>query len=63
MREPFHAKLTDFRFAKDGSSLDTYYGTHRYAVSEIYDYQRYTSAVDIWSIGVVVLDYAYGIPD
>ena len=27
-REPFHAKLADFGFAKDGSSLDTYCGTH-----------------------------------
>ena len=62
-REPFHAKLADFGFAKDGSSLDTYCGTHRYAAPEIYDRQRYSSAVDIWSVGVVMFDYAYGISD
>ncbi|KAF2757513.1 kinase-like protein [Pseudovirgaria hyperparasitica] len=66
-RSPFHIKLSDFGLAKAGSFLETNCGTPRYIAPEISrsDYgesRRYTCAVDIWSLGVVVLEYGYSLP-
>jgi serine/threonine protein kinase len=62
-REPLHIKLSDFGLSKATTSLQTFCGTHLYAAPEIYTTPRdtyYTKACDIWSLGVVVFEYAYG---
>ncbi|SPQ20563.1 58b91467-99f2-4e1f-b778-eb56634c081b [Thermothielavioides terrestris] len=63
-RNPLHIKLADFGLAKAGS-LKTYCGTATYRPPEIQmdnRSQRYTVAVDIWSLGVVILQLGYGLP-
>ena len=61
-RMPFAIKLADFGFAKNDSSLKTFCGSNEYAAPEIWGCHHYTAMVDIWSLGVVVLEYAYGLP-
>ncbi|KAI9703370.1 MAG: hypothetical protein M1836_007938 [Candelina mexicana] len=60
-RTPFVIKLVDFGLAKNDSTLKTFCGTNQYAAPEIWDHY-YTVMVDIWSLGVVVLEYGYGLP-
>ncbi|KAL9019542.1 MAG: hypothetical protein Q9185_003162 [Variospora sp. 1 TL-2023] len=62
-RNPLHIKLSDFGLSKASLDLQTFCGTHEYAAPEIYPTGRstsYTEACDIWSLGVVVFEYAYG---
>ncbi|KAH9212265.1 kinase-like domain-containing protein [Leptodontidium sp. 2 PMI_412] len=62
-RNPLHLKFTDFSLLKATVDLITFCGTHRYAAPEIYTTRcatYYTKACDIWSLGVVVFEYAYG---
>lgn len=62
-RNPLHIKLSDFGMSKASSDLQTFCGTPIYAAPEIYTTHwptYYTKACDIWSLGVVVLEYAYG---
>ena len=61
-RMPFAIKLADFGLAKNDSSLKTFCGSNEYAAPEIWGRHYYTATVDIWSLGVVVLEYAYGLP-
>ncbi|KAK2738633.1 hypothetical protein FQN57_006951 [Myotisia sp. PD_48] len=61
-RSPFNIKLADFGLANDGSDLRTFCGTRKYAAPEIYFSDKYTSAVDIWSLGVLILRYICGLP-
>ncbi len=61
-RIPFVIKLVDFGFAKNDSSLKTFCGSNEYAAPEIWGRHYYTATVDIWSLGVVALEYAYGLP-
>ncbi|KAK3079882.1 hypothetical protein LTS18_003688, partial [Coniosporium uncinatum] len=61
-RPPFSIKLTDFGLAKDVSALATVCGTYLYAAPEIWKGSGYTSAVDIWSFGLVVYEFIYGLP-
>ncbi|KAK5141074.1 hypothetical protein LTR04_002730, partial [Oleoguttula sp. CCFEE 6159] len=61
-RVPFSIKLADFGLAKDVSALKTCCGTYLYTAPEIWKGSGYTSAVDIWSLGVVVFEFAYGLP-
>lgn len=65
-RQPLHVKLTDFGLSKAGTSLRTFCGTPLYLAPEVYQFrvyqeQAYTSAVDIWSLGVVVYGFTYGL--
>ena len=60
-RTPFVIKLVDFGLAKNDSTLQTFCGTNVYAAPEIWDH-HYTAMVDIWSLGVVVLEYGYDLP-
>ncbi|KFH48245.1 Inhibitor of nuclear factor kappa-B kinase subunit beta-like protein [Hapsidospora chrysogenum ATCC 11550] len=64
-----YVKLADFGVSKDSSELMTFCGTRKYFAPEVhysgYQYggmQRYTVAVDIWSLGVVACELAYGLP-
>lgn len=61
-RQPLHIKLSDFGLSKEGNNLQTFCGTHNYLAPEVYEGRTYTSAVDIWSLGVVVYDFTYGLP-
>ena len=61
-RMPFAIKLADFGLAKNDSSLKTFCGSNEYAAPEIWGRHHYTVMVDIWSLGVVVLEYAYDLP-
>ena len=61
-RMPFVIKLVDFGLAKNDSSLKSFCGSNEYAAPEIWERDHYTAMVNIWSLGVVVLEYAYGLP-
>ena len=61
-RRPFHVKLADFGLAKDSSYICTECGTYLYAAPEIWSRSRYTTAVDIWSLGLVTFEYGFGLP-
>ena len=62
-RDPLHIKLTDFGFSRVSSDLTTYCGTAKYLDPEVYTKETYTPVVDIWSLGVVVFRFAYGLPN
>ncbi|KAL6714259.1 hypothetical protein ACLMJK_007682 [Lecanora helva] len=63
-REPFHIKITDYGLSKRHNDLKTFCGTNGYLAPEVKRNKRfskrYTAAVDIWSLGVVILQYGYG---
>ena len=61
-RSPLSIKLADFGLANDGPDLKTVCGTQRYTAPEVYLGSKYTASVDIWSLGVIVLQYMYGLP-
>ena len=68
-RYPLFIKLADLGGAKhdrDGSTkFQTWIGTYLYASPEMYEWEEkpYTFAVDIWSLGIVVLDLTCGHPE
>jgi serine/threonine-protein kinase Chk2 len=68
-RAPWHIKLADFGLSKASDSLYTFCGTAHYIAPEIVALQgrskrrSYTAAVDVWSLGVVILEYGYGLPN
>ncbi|KAL5324594.1 hypothetical protein ACEPPN_009140 [Leptodophora sp. 'Broadleaf-Isolate-01'] len=62
-RDPLHIKLTDFGFSRASNDLTTLCGTPLYLAPEVYRKRSYTPAVDIWSLGVVAFECAYGLPD
>ena len=61
-RNPLSIKFADFGLAKANSDLRTFCGTPCYAAPEIFEDEHYTSAVDLWSLGVVTFRFAYGLP-
>ncbi len=54
-------KLADFGLTKESSDLKTICGTKRYLAPEVYEGTVYTAAVDIWALGVVVLERLSGL--
>ncbi|KAI0905313.1 kinase-like domain-containing protein [Ustulina deusta] len=56
-----YIKLSDFGLSKAGDNLKSWCGTNKYLAPEV-GRQRYTRAVDIWSLGVVILELAFGLP-
>lgn len=57
-----HVKLSDFGLSKAGS-LKTFCGSRTYCPPEVRDSGTpYTKAVDVWSLGVVILRFAYSLP-
>ena len=57
-------KLSDFGLSKAGT-LKTFCGSKTYLPPEVRNddlRENYTRAVDIWSLGVVLLRYAYALP-
>ena len=61
-RSSLRVQFTDFGLANDRPDLRTFCGTEQYAAPEIFTGGSYTTAVDIWSLGVIVLEYVYGLP-
>ena len=61
-RSPLSIKLADFDLANDRPDLKTVCGTQQYTAPEIYLVSKYTASVDLWSIGVIILQYMYGLP-
>ncbi|KAM3549399.1 hypothetical protein ARSEF4850_008879 [Beauveria asiatica] len=65
-------KLGDFGLSRDRAELMTLCGTQKYLAPEIYSELQhyvsnetrlgYTAVVDIWSLGVVACELAYGLP-
>jgi serine/threonine protein kinase len=55
-RRPLLAKLGDFGFAWDGSTVRGTVGTPEFCAPEVSSYQPYDTPVDIWSLGVVILE-------
>src|SRR5437899_641142 len=56
-RNPLITKLSDFGISRQ-NTLKTCCGTKRYAAPEIYSKSTYSLEVDIWSLGMVLLQYS-----
>ncbi|KAK5259829.1 MAPK-activated protein kinase Srk1 [Exophiala xenobiotica] len=61
-RIPFWVRVGDFGLAKKGEDLSTFCGNYRYSPPEAYSNQPCTSRVDIWQLGVIVMEGLYGLP-
>lgn len=63
-RNPLHLKLIDFGLASSRSKdLGTFCGTPQYAAPEmVLRTEQYNNTADIWSVGVIALEYLYGFP-
>ncbi|KAG5745897.1 hypothetical protein H9Q72_010198 [Fusarium xylarioides] len=62
-RDPIHAKLADFGLAKnlaDGCSGKC--GTLHYTAPEIWESSSYTEMIDMWSVGIIVMELWSGLP-
>jgi serine/threonine protein kinase len=62
-RDPLHIKLSDFGLSRVSNDLTTFCGTALYLAPEVYTKQSYTPVVDVWSLGVVVFELAYRLPN
>jgi serine/threonine protein kinase len=64
-RCPLFIKLADFGLANNKRDLRTFCGSQIYAAPEIYfrnKYSGYTTAVNLWSLGVIALQYLCDLP-
>ncbi|KAL9028236.1 MAG: hypothetical protein Q9196_003370 [Gyalolechia fulgens] len=61
-RSPLSVKLADFGLANDKPELETLCGTQLYTAPEVYLGSKYTALIDLWSLGVIVFQYVYGLP-
>lgn len=61
-RTPFWVRVGDFGLAKEDVELRTCCGNYRYSAPEAFLNRPYTSAVDIWQLGVIVMEGLYGLP-
>ena len=52
-----HYRLADFGLAKKGNALKTFNGTKPYMAPEMFSNTQYTTAVDIYALGMVVARY------
>lgn len=62
-RDPLCIKLANFGLSRAQADLATMCGTPIYLAPEVWRGRKYTSVVDIWSLGVVAFECAYGLPD
>ena len=61
-RSPLSINLADFGLSNDKPDFETVCGTQRYNAPEIYLGGKHTALVDLWSLGVIILQYMYGLP-
>jgi len=64
---PFQVVITDFGLSKvvpDTTLLKTFCGTLTYAAPEVFPglSDGHGSKVDVWSLGVIILEWIYGLP-
>jgi serine/threonine protein kinase len=52
---PFRIKIADFGLASDKLYFQTFCGTQLYVAPKVYLAERYTPAMDIWSLAVILL--------
>ncbi len=64
-RAPLSIVLADFGLSNqmDSSFLETLCGTRAYRTPEVFEGHGYFSAIDIWALGVVVLQFLGGLPE
>ena len=62
VRNPIHVRLADFSISKDGEVMHTAVGTRDYQAPEIWRRQQYDNKVDIWSLGIMVLEMILCLP-
>ena len=55
-----HYRLADFGLAKKGDLLKTFNGTQPWIAPEMFENKPYTSAVDLWGLGMVVARFLTG---
>lgn len=60
---PDHYKLADFGVSREIAPLLSRQGTAEYMAPEVYDLGPYSYSADIWSLGVVLLECMFGLPD
>lgn len=61
-RSPLSIKLTDFGLAATRtSSLVTYCGSKLYMAPEVRE-KRYSDKIDVWSVGIIILEVQVGLP-
>lgn len=61
-RSPLRVQFADFGLANDQPHPKTFCGSEQYSAPEVFIGGEYTTAVDIWSLGVIVLEYVYKLP-
>ena len=57
-KNPLQVKLGDFGFAAEKKGMMTFLGTFPFIAPEIWNRTPYTSTVDIWAIGVMILGFS-----
>ena len=50
--DPSHIKIIDFGFSKNCERTQSFLGTHGYLAPEMMAHEAYTTAVDMWALGV-----------
>ena len=50
--DPSHIKIIDFGFSKNCERTQSFLGTHGYLAPEMMAHEEYTTAVDMWALGV-----------
>ncbi|KAI1359590.1 kinase-like domain-containing protein [Xylaria arbuscula] len=61
-RSPIKLKLVDFGLATEkAGTLHSFGGTLRYMAPEMEQTKSYTKAVDVWALGVIMLELSYGL--
>lgn len=68
LRPLFRIVISDFGLAKsvpDSALLSTFCGSLTYAAPEVFPHisHGHSYSVDVWSLGVIVLQWIYGIPE
>ena len=71
--DPIHIVVSDFGLSREaipGSLMTTFCGTRLYSAPDIFPYhdrgqsvQGYWVSVDIWSAGMIMFEWMYGLPD
>lgn len=56
-KKPLSVNLADFSLGNDRSFQYTFCGSNMYVAPEVVENAIYTEAIDIWSLGVVALQY------